>query len=506
MKKIHLLLLCLLCAVSIRLGAQTMRARLDSLFTAPGNFEKLNGAVLIAENGRIMYQRGFGFADLKQNRPNTTVSSFNIGSVTKTFTSTAVLQLLEKGKLNLDDFYQKYFPSFPYPNITIRHLLTHTSGLTDLETYFRVLDSLPDKMFTDADIIPSIIRLHRPLKFLPGNNFEYCNINFELLALLVEGLSGIPYHEYIQRNIFRPTGMIHSYLKAFPPVSADPNRVNNYMLAKFYSSAYIPSDSMSSPRLKQLMYNFNGLMGDGNIISTEEDLLLFDEALYNGKLLHAQTLADAFSPSHLAGNKDYNMFSDMKLGKIQYGLGWEVYIDSSMGKIVSHGGHYPGIWTSFVRNISKHQTIIIFDNNDWSGADLLSTMALDIINDKPVANLLSKRSLARVYGQMLVDSNAEASFSKLVEIKDDTIHYVLREREMNTLGYQLLEDGYLPQALETFGINILLFPKSANAYDSYGDALAKAGHRDEAVRMYGKSLSLAPDNRETKDKIRVLQK
>src|SRR5690349_4254538 len=129
----RILLLGLFALGGLTLYAQTIATRLDSLFTAPGNYESLNGAVLIAENGKVIYQRSFGYANIDKKMVNSSRSSFNIASLTKTFTSTAILQLLEKGKLHLDDPYQKYFPSFPYPNINLRHLLTHTSGLTDLE-------------------------------------------------------------------------------------------------------------------------------------------------------------------------------------------------------------------------------------------------------------------------------------------------------------------------------------------------------------------------------------
>ncbi len=503
MKKItffYFVSICCLCA-----QAQSVTERLDSLFTAPGNFESLNGSVLIAENGKVIYQRSFGFADVKEKKPNAVNRSFNIASVTKTFTSTAILQLFEKGKFHLDDKYQKYFPSFPYPDITIRNLLTHTSGLTDLETYFRILDSLPDKIFTDADIIPSIIHLHRALKFKPGDDFEYCNINFELLALLIEHLTNTSYPEYIRQHIFKPAGMVHSYFDVLRPATADTNRVTNYMLPASYSSDYIPSDSVHNKRLTQVRRNLKNLMGDGNIISTEEDLLLYSEALSSGQLLSSTTLAKVFTPNRLNNDKDYSAFSNPKMGKIQYGLGWEIPADTSCGKIVSHGGHYPGIWISFLRNITRNQTIIVYDNNEWSGADLLARMSVGILNNKPAANMLSRKMLARVYGQTLMKEGADAALSKLIELKDDTVHFILRERDMNTLGYQFLLDHLGSQSLETFKVNILLFPASSNACDSYADALAENNRKGDAIIMYKKSILLDPKNTESIDKLKKLE-
>jgi CubicO group peptidase (beta-lactamase class C family) len=487
----------------LHLHAQTMAQRLDSLFSAPGNDEHLNGSVLIAENGRIVYQRSFGFADSVHGKPNTAVSSFNIGSTTKTFTATAVLQLMERGKLNLGDAVQKYFPAFPYPEITIRNLLTHTSGLTDLETYFRILDSMPGKVFTGKDIIPSIIRLHRPLKFRPGAQFDYCNLNFELLALLVEHLSGLSYPEYLRRHIFRPAGMTHTYVRGFGP-AVDTNAVTNYMLPRWYSTTYVPADSVHDRRLQQLFHNLGGLMGDGNIISTEPDLLRYDQALSAGLLLRPQTLALAYTPVRLINGRDYSFFNDARFGIIRYGLGWMITADTSMGRIVSHGGHEPGIWTSMVRNLTRHQVILIYDNTDWSGADLLSLMALAILNNRPIPPLLSKRSVARVYGQTLLQQGPDAAFCRLIALRADTVRYRLRESDLNTLGYQFLLDGYHPQALETFKVNTLLFPTSANTYDSYGDALAAAGKKAEAAIMYRRCLALNADSPDTKRKLEKL--
>ncbi|MGC4035846.1 MAG: serine hydrolase domain-containing protein [Chitinophagaceae bacterium] len=497
----------LLCFISIwylQMQAQNTVERLDSLFTAPGNFEHLNGSVLIAESGKVIYQRSFGFSNIQEKKLNTATSSFNIASLTKTFTSTAVLQVVERGKLRLDDNYQKYFPSFPYAEITIRNLLTHTSGLTDLETYFRVLDSLPGKIFTEADIIPSIIRLNRPLQFKPGDKFDYCNINYELLALLIERLTNTSYFEYIQQHIFKPAGMRHSYFNAFPPATPDTNRVTDYMYANLYASGYTSADSVNNLRLKQVMNSLKYLPGDGNIISTEEDLLLYSKALFNGKLLHPQSLASAFTPNRLSNDKDYSVFSNPKIGKLQYGFGWEIAADTSSGKIVSHGGHFPGIWTSFIHNISKDQTVIVYDNTDWSGPYLLSGMAINILNNKPVISMLSKKVLAKVYGQTLVKEGSDAALSKLIELKDDTVHYVFNERDMNTLGYQFMLDHFTAQSLETFKVNTLLYPNSSNAYDSYGDALANNNQNKDAIIMYKKAIVLDPKNTESINKLKKL--
>jgi CubicO group peptidase (beta-lactamase class C family) len=492
--------------------AQTIAQRLDSLFTAPGNFESLNGGVLVAEKGKIIYQRSFGFADLEKKKPNTGSASFEIASNTKTFTSTAILQLKEKGRLRLEDPFVKWFPDFPYPAITIRHLLTHTSGLmNDGRLYFYRLRKEPGHMLTNADAIPSIRQFDTVLNFQPGDNFEYCNINYELLALLIEKISGLSYSDYLRKYIFIPAGMTHTRLQMERPEVPDTNLVNNYMTppGKMFLATLTNIDSIQTPGIKQRIQNFKELVGDGGIISTFADMLRYSEALYAGKLLKPSTLEEAYTANRLNNGKDYEVYGSTrpgtaKLGNIHYGLGWDIHGDTSMGRIVSHGGHYMGIWSGFIRNISKDQTIITYDNTDWSGADLLNRMALDILNNKPIENLLSKRSLARVYGQCLLQKGPDAAFSKLMVLKGDTVHYILDGLEVNTLGYQFLGAGYTAQALETFKINTLLSPNSANTYDSYGDALVQSGDKEAAIAMYKKALGMNPKNEEEKQKLQKL--
>src|SRR5882724_1928209 len=260
--------------------AQIVAGRLDSLFMAPGNFESLNGGVLVAENGKIIYQRYSGFADLEKRKSNNESSSFEIASNTKTFTSTAILQLRDKGKFRLDDPFVKYFPSFPYPAITIRNLLTHTSGLGNEQMYVALLKEEPTRILTNVDIIPCLVKYGKPLKFQPGDNFEYNNINFELLALLVERISGLSYPEYLRKHIFIPSGMTHTYVRTEKMKTADTNRVTTYMPppGQLFLAAQINPDSIQILHFRQMTHNYRGLVGDGGIISTLQDMLNYSEA------------------------------------------------------------------------------------------------------------------------------------------------------------------------------------------------------------------------------------
>lgn len=488
----------------LQLQAQNDTQLMDSLFAAPGNYETMNGNVLIAREGKVIYKRSFGYANFATQKMNDENSAFNIGSVTKTFTAVSILQLRQKGKLKLEDKYVQYFPEFPYPAISIRNLLSHTSGLPDLEMFFDTLKINPAKKFTNADVIPILKSRHSPLKFEPGTDWNYCNTNYGLLALLIEKLSGISYARYLGKNIFIPAGMQHTYSKDEPGFVNDTQLVTSYMMPKYYQANYTDADSVSSPVIRYIVNNFSGFQGQGMIMSTLPDLLKYDQALYTGKLISMAALDEAFTPVVLANGKDYNASMNSRLGKSYYGLGWEILADTTMGKIVCHGGSYPGIVSFFIRNVTKKQTIILFDNTYWTGIFFMGNMAMKILNRQPSNNILPKKSIAKLYGQVLMSNNRDSAFNILINYRTDSIHYQLSEREFNTLGYQFLQDGFTDKAEETFRVNCLLYPESFNTYDSYADALVKNGKKQQAVIMYQKSIALNSRYEDARNKLKKL--
>ena len=210
-------LLCILWLLGTNAFTQNVQRDLDSYFLALSQNQEFNGNILFAENGGIIYQKSFGYADFKKKIKNTDSTLINVASISKNFTAIAVLQLKEKGKLRLDDTFIKYFPEFPYPEITIKHLLSHTSGLPDNEA---LLDSIisknPGKIITNVDIIPALIlyKKAKELRFKTGEKkWGYSNIGYSLLALLIEKVSKQLFDVYLRKEIFIPAGMAHTYLQ-----------------------------------------------------------------------------------------------------------------------------------------------------------------------------------------------------------------------------------------------------------------------------------------------------
>lgn len=475
-------LVCLALAAMIigHATAQQKKDKLDQYFAALAANGRFSGNVLIAENGKTVYERSFGYADLVTKRPNTSQSSFPIASITKTITSTAIMQLKEKGKLQISDPVAKYLPEFPYPDVTIRHLLSHTSGLPGYDKLFLALvKQYPDTVVTNKDIIPAAAAARLPLDFKPGDAFAYNNLNFNVLALIVEKVSGEPFGVYLREHIFRPAGMEHASLSEF-------FKRKDAHLSKLYRSRYSWSPAMEQAdtvtEFRRAMRNY-GFTGHGDIICTAHDLLKYDEALYNGRLLSAATLQEAFRPVKLANGNDNPQ---------HYSLGWVTSQDTLLGGAVLHDGGLPGGRSMLWRNTGKRQTVILFDNNAHNLYGYTND-ALKILNGFPVPT--PGKSGARHYAIALVNKGAAAANSELAQMrKEPSTVYTLDENELNTLGYEFMANNMDKEAYEVFKANMELFPKSWNVYDSYGEILLKMGQKDEAVRMYQKSVELNGGN------------
>jgi len=499
MKRLFLTTIIFYCAFTSLKAQNTKSQRLDSLFTTISQNGDFNGGILLAEKGKITYQNGLGYADFASKTPNTVDSRYNLASISKTFTSVAVLQLKEKKKLKLEDTFIKYFPEFPFPAITIRHLLSHTSGLPDLELYEAAVRIKPDSIIRNQAVIAILKSWDKGLYFQPGEKWQYCNTNYVLLGLLVEKISKMPFETYLKKNIFEPANIPNTQLQVDRNVKSK-NQVMSHRMVTWYDNAFTNVDSIKFGGIRYCTYNCGGTYGDSNIMTTMADMLSYDQALYNGKLLSQSSLDEAFTPTRLNNGSIYYdpLDGEMSLlGKSSYGLGWEIYEDAELGKAVSHGGRLFGLATFFYRNLTKNQTVIIYQNIELEAIAFYNKVkaSLEILNGKTPTKVQYKKSLARKFGATLMQSGVDLAVTTFNNLKTDSTHYYVSEREMNWLGYDLLFAANQKQySLETFKINTLLFPNSFNVYDSYAEALNANGKRDEAILMYQKSLAMNPEN------------
>ncbi len=484
--------LCLLILIAIPVFGQSKQKAIDAFFTALAKNQQFSGNILVIEKNKIVYEKSFGYTDYTTQSPITPGITFPIASITKILTATAILQLSEKGRLAITDPVTQYLPEFPYPAITLKHLLSHTSGLPPYNAFFdKYRKENPAKIFTNKDFIHGMLANKQPLIYQPGEKGNYDNINFIVLALVVEKVSGMDYKNYIEKNILRPAGMYNTVL--FPlPEQFNTAQIKNYAYPQVYLHLYdtVPVKSSSIPYVREYWHSY-GFTGFADYVSTTRDLWKFDEALYNNTLLNKQTLAAAYVPVKL---------NNGKINPDAFGLGWEIEKDSSLGKLVYHSGAAMGLSSNILRNITKQQTVILFDNMHFNAHEN-ATKVMMLLNGKKVG--MPKKSIAKIYGNLLFTKTARVAKATLESLLKDTAQYYLSEDEMNSLGYDFLGNSnpyHLPerhlykQAVETLKMNVTLFPDSWNAYDSYAEALLADNQKEEAIKMYQKSLSLNPDN------------
>lgn len=498
MKKIRLAILFFLLVATGSLHAQHTSETLYNYLDSASNDNGMNGNLLFASNGEIEYKKSYGYADFGNKIYNTDSTLFPLASISKTFTSLAILQLKEKGKLKLDDFFTKYFRDFPFQNITIRQLLSHTSGLPDTET---LLDSLVssqnDKIFTNNDVLPAmkIYASHHSLLFNPGERWSYSSVGFQLLAILVEKISHQPFPIYVKKYIFQPAGMTHSYIQTSLSQTKENNRTCNYQYNNHFEMQLQRMDTLKD--WKEWTYNLTGLFGGNNVVSNTIDMLKYDKALYAGILISQNSLDEAFTPVKLNNDKNNDAVAGTSCG-----LGWFIFTDTSHGKIVWHSGSNPGVTTLFVRNLTKKESYIVLQNIPCP--QFVYSEMLEIIKGNP---LIYKKSMGYLYGRDLYAKGADYALAHLKILQEDTMHYALREPEIDRIGLEFSRTKFYSFSLEAYKTNTLLFPDSWRTYYNYAVVLSnKAENKDAAILMFRKSLMINPKNEDSKKRLENLLK
>jgi N-acyl-D-aspartate/D-glutamate deacylase len=318
-----------------------------------------------------------------------TTSAFNLASVSKQFVAMTVMMLKEKGQLSYDDEVRRYLPEFPYPGITIRHLLTHTSGLPE---YFDLaLRYLGSTDTVENQHVLKLLANHQPaLEFQPGERWQYWNTGYVLLPLIVEKLSELAYEQFFQQKIAGPLGLKDTYVYHLRLQASPQNRVYGFRRSE---GKTLPDD----------LGRFDGLDGDGNVYSSAEDLLKWEQSLFTEKLVKKSTLQEAFTPVRLNDGTTY-----------PYGFGWFI---GENGKELSHTGGWAGFRTLIVRFLDKKQTLILLCND---GNFFQRDISVNILKGKPFT--LPKTQL--IHNIRLVDGTGMPARSASVRIVNDRIQEV----------------------------------------------------------------------------------
>jgi D-alanyl-D-alanine carboxypeptidase len=296
-------------------------------------------SLAIGRHGKVVLAKGYGQANVELSVPATEDTVYQLASVTKTFTATAIMMLVEEGKLRLDDKVTKHLSDLPkaWEAVTVYHLLNHTSGIksyTNVENFFK----MSRKDYSHHEILGLVT--NEPLEFVPGEKWNYSNSGFFLLGMLIEKVTGKTYGEFLEGRIFQPVGMTHTRTNDLHAII--PNRAQGYTWngQELRIGEYVsPSQPFSA----------------GMLVSSVNDLLKWDAALDSETLLNKSTLAHMWTPSPLS-----------KRAETEYGLGWEIGKVNGH-RVVSHSGGIPGFRADISRFVDDKLTVIVLANSDQGG-------------------------------------------------------------------------------------------------------------------------------------------
>lgn len=442
-----------------------------------------SGTVLVELNGKQVISKGYGFSDQSTLRRNDPSTIFDIGSITKQFTAAAILKLEMQGKLSTDDRLSIYFDNIPKDKeiIAIHDLLRHQSGLIsnvgpDYEAITK--EAFLDKVFSST------------LRFEVGTSFSYSNIGYSILAMIIEKVSGQAYETYLYENLWKPSQM---EMTGYSRPSFDKTKIaigydnDNNIWGK-------PTD-MEWDKTAPYWH----LTGNGGILSTTDDLYKWHVGLMGEKILSSAAKNKMYHPK-IRTEENYTSI---------YGYGWDIFQTDRNTKRVWHNGSNNIFYADFMRYIDEDVTLIMLSNKSHSNFHELNDELSKIIFDKkykpviPIADNEANRKLSHQVIETILSNGLEAGKNDYQKrpAKTDILEYLF-----NNKGYELLAQNHIDKAVEIFTMNTLAFPKSANAFDSLGEAFMNKGEKPAAIKNYEKSLELNPNNGHAKDMLEELRK
>lgn len=430
--------------------------QIDSLMTKSYERGLFNGNILIAKNDKIIYQKSFGFTDETKQTKLNNKSIFNIGSIAKEFNAVSIMILVERGLLNLDDPISKFNLGLPKwaEKVSIRHLINYVSGIPPIESGLNPV--------SDADAW-KILRSSDDLLFEPGTSYKYDNGNVFLQRRIIEKVTGMSFQEFVIKNIVKPLKMTNS---VFDPKSGSKNRTSCY--------------DFDNVRCPEMNFISGWLWVDIN------DFYKWIEAMNFNRLISKESFQTLL-------NNPYAKDEGGSLGR---------YFEKE--ELQRHNGVSYKFESIFLNDFKNNITIILLSNNlnrVWDLGYTIHNLMLGKeyeIPKKSVYQAIRKESLDNINKAIeryyLLKKNSEKEYS------------FENPNELNKLGYELLRLGKNNESIEIFKLATKEFPKDANLFDSYGEALLRNNQKDEAIQMYQKSVELNPENENGKQLLLKIEK
>jgi CubicO group peptidase (beta-lactamase class C family) len=430
----------------------------------------------VSLNGKIVWLGADGLADIENNVPAKTNTVYRIASISKAITSVAIMQLVEQNKIKLDEDVRTYLPYFPKKRwkFTIRQLLNHTSGIRNYR-YEEFNSTSSFKSIKDAIRVV----MDDSLQFEPGTKYLYTTLGYNLLAGVIENVSGVSFEEYLRKNIFEPAEMTSSYLEYQPKIIF--NKARGYVKNNFRKFENAP--------LADLSIKFPG----GGIISTSEDLLKFSQKLISFKLIKPSTLDTMLAPTILK-NKD----------TLYYGLGLSFGKDNKGRKYFGHSGGGTGFTSELIIYPEKSLAAVyltnIRDRNLENPAKSFVEIVLDNNFEKPKKSLADR--LLGIYLEHSIDSSIVKSEQL---IRDSSSTYNNDDEEIVLFGYDLIATGNYSDAIHYFKHLISRKDNFAKFYVGLADAYYKDGNKGLALRNFRTAANLDSKNKYAQDMIKKIE-
>jgi len=332
---------------SLNWSQTSLSSELKNLLQREWDKNQFSGVLLVAHRGKPVFYQATGYRNFKQKVKLKKTDLFELASVSKQFTSMIIMKLKAQGLIRYEDSLGQYIPGFPYPGITIRHLLTHTSGLPD---YQAIMDTYWDKskIAGNADAIAYLRQYPQIVRFHPGENYQYSNTGYLLLASVAEAITGRDFIEQVGEWIFKPLNMKGAAFRT-PQIR---NGIKNFARGHIYEEEkkqYTDADSFPASNYTIWL---GQRKGPGRISASALDLLKWDQALYTDRLISQAELKEAYTTHTLSDGK-----------RSDYGFGWVINQVPGLGLLVHHSGDNPGYRTHIMRYLDKKYTVILLNNN-----------------------------------------------------------------------------------------------------------------------------------------------
>lgn len=467
--------------ISLSIGqvvyAQDTKARLSEIMKTYHGYNMFDGAVLVADSGKIIYKDAFGLANREWNIPNKTDTKFMIGSVSKPLTAMLMLIQVQKGLINLDSTVEDYLTEFknkPAAKITIRQLLNHTSGLPNYDIIKDFFPRISRQNFTREDYIKVFI--DSALAFAPGTNYAYSSWGYFVLGYIMERVTNKSYAQLMADDIFKKLAMNNS--GSYYHTQIVPNRATGY---DYSFGGYTSSDFRDQ----------SNTMGTGDIYSTVEDLFKFHMALANNTLLNKELTAEMFEPG---------------MAPAQYGYGWfnKQFKYTNTDSVASnfHLGMTEG-FISFIRRIpSTKSLVVILCNSSPTDFFGITNNLYKVLYNKPVTLKQPVHKRLETYIEQLGAAKAVAEYKRL---KRDTAHYYIEWISMNAIAQQLLTLKRYEDAKVISENNVAEFPDKDLILVTMGNIYLALNKKEDAIKFYKKALQITPMYEEAKNRLKELE-